>query len=61
MREQFSKVYKKNIDKMQTLKALGDAAHKRGDRAQEKKYRNEYSELKAELDTLALQIIMKGE
>lgn len=61
MREQFSKVYKKNAERMQVLGALAKAAHKKGDREQEKKYRAEYSELKAELDALAFHIITKGE
>lgn len=59
MKEQFSQVYKKNAERMQILKALGEAARKKGDRKQEKKYRTEYSELKAELDSLTFQIIMK--
>lgn len=61
MKELFSQIYKKNAERMQILKALGEAARKKGDREQEKKYRAEYSELKAELDALAFQLIMKGE
>lgn len=61
MREQFSKIYKKNAERMQILEALAKAAHKKGDREHEKKYRTEYSELKAELDALAFHLIMKGE
>lgn len=61
MKEQFSRTYKKNAERMQILKALGEAARKKGDRVLEKKYRAEYSELKAQLDALAFQLIMKGE
>lgn len=61
MKEQFSRTYKKNAERMQILKALGEAARKKGDRVLEKKYRAEYSELKAQLDALVFQLIMKGE
>ena len=59
MKEQYTEIYRKNADRMARAKAMCEAAAKRGDRELARKYRNEYSELKAEIDTIVYQMIIK--
>ena len=49
-REEYAAIYNKNAEKMAVLKALIKAAQNRGDKEAARKYRAEYTDLKAEID-----------
>ena len=60
-KEKFSEVYKKNADRMYQLKTMAEIAKKQGDLERAREYRAEYIDLKSEIDTYAMQVIMEGE
>lgn len=53
----FTEVYKKNAERMETVKTMYKIAMKQGNKELARKYRAEYTELKSEIDTYALQLI----
>lgn len=61
IRENFSKAYQENADKMNRAKALAEIARKQGNTELARKYRREYIELKSEIDAYAMQIIINNE
>lgn len=61
IRENFSKAYQENADKMNRAKALAEIARKQGNTELSRKYRREYIELKSEIDAYAMQIIINNE
>ena len=58
MKEKFTDVFNKNVEKMERAKAMYEIAVKQGNKDLARKYRKEYIELKSEIDVYALQIIM---
>lgn len=61
IRENFSKAYQENAEKMNMAKALAEIARKQGNTELARKYRREYIELKSEIDAYAMQIIINNE
>lgn len=61
IRENFSKAYQENAEKMNRAKALAEIARKQGNTELARKYRREYIELKSEIDAYAIQIIINNE
>lgn len=61
IRENFSKAYQENAEKMNRAKALAEIARKQGNTELARKYRREYIELKSEVDAYAMQIIINNE
>lgn len=61
IRENFSKAYQENAEKMNRAKALAEIARKQGNTELARKYRHEYIELKSEIDAYAIQIIINNE
>lgn len=61
IRENFSKAYQENAEKMNRAKALAEIARKQGNTELARKYRREYIELKSEIDAYAMQIIINNE
>lgn len=57
MKEKFTEIFNKNIEKMERVKALYEIAVKQGNKDLARKYRKEYIELKSEIDVYALQLI----
>lgn len=57
MKEKFTEVYKKNVERMERAKAMYEIATKQGNKDLARKYRSEYIELKSEIDMYALQLI----
>lgn len=61
IRENFSKAYQENAEKMNRAKALAEIARKQGNTELARKYRREYIELKSEIDAYSMQIIINNE
>lgn len=61
IRENFSKAYQENAEKMNRAKALAEIARKQGNTELARKYRREYIEIKSEIDAYAIQIIINNE
>ena len=61
IRENFSKAYQENAEKMNRAKALAEIARKQGNTELARKYRREYIELKSAIDAYAIQIIINNE
>lgn len=61
IRENFSKAYQENAEKMNRAKALAEIARRQGNTELARKYRREYIELKSEIDAYAMQIIINNE
>lgn len=57
MMKQFSETYKKNAERMETLKVMYNIAMKQGDKELARKYRREWSALKSEIDATLFPII----
>lgn len=55
--EKYQEVFKKNIDRMMTYQALSESARKRGDIETARKYRRQYTDLKAEIDAALYPIL----
>jgi nitrate reductase assembly molybdenum cofactor insertion protein NarJ len=55
--EKYQEVFRKNIDRMMTYQALGESARKRGDIETARKYRRQYTDLKAEIDAALYPIL----
>ena len=60
-KENFSKAYQENAEKMYRIKTLAETARKQGNKELARKYRCEYIELKSEIDTYAIQMIINNE
>lgn len=61
IKENFSKAYQENAEKMNRLKALAEIARKQGNKELARKYRREYIEIKSEIDTYTIQLIINNE
>lgn len=61
IKENFSKAYQDNAEKMNRLKALAEIARKQGNKELARKYRREYIEIKSEIDTYTIQLIINNE
>lgn len=61
IKENFSKAYQENAEKMNRLKALAEIARKQGNKDLARKYRREYIEIKSEIDTYTIQLIINNE
>lgn len=57
LKDKFTEVYKKNAEKMEMAKTMYETAMKQGNIKLARKYRRQYTELKSEVDTFALQLI----
>jgi hypothetical protein len=57
LKDKFTEVYKKNAEKMEMAKTMYETAMKQGNTELARKYRKQYTELKSEIDTFALQLI----
>jgi hypothetical protein len=58
--EKYSEIFNKNIDRMMTYKALSETARKRGDIETARKYRRQYTDLKAEIDATLFPILFNN-
>ena len=61
IRENFSKAYQENAEKMNRAKALAEFARMQGNTELARKYRREYIELKSAIDAYAIQIIINND
>lgn len=59
--EKFAEAYHRNAKRMDRLIALYEVAMSRGDKKLARKYRMEYTTLKAEVDMYAIKIILDKE
>lgn len=55
--DEYSEAYKRNAERMAILKAIIEAAKKRGDKETARKHRAEHTDLKAEIDAKAFGVI----
>ena len=60
-KENFSKAYQENAEKMYRIKTIAEIARKQGNKELARKYRREYIELKSEIDTYTIQMIINNE
>ena len=58
--EKYSEVYRKNAEKMAVLKVLADTARKNGDKEAARRYRAQYTDLKAEIDAAVFAVITEN-
>lgn len=56
--ERYSETFRKNIERMEILRSLIASARKHGDNETARRYRAEYTDLKAEIDAAVFGVIL---